>query len=147
VHFPLYRWIAIGFDVLVLGYALWRGGKPERIAAVTMVVMIVTSRFVEDLRFLPGPQWGLAIVDFAFVGLLLWMTVHYKRSWTMVTAGLQLTIIAAHIVLVLKPDIDRWVYIALLNMLGYGVIGTIGWGAWRQARLSRSGGAHVDGQG
>lgn len=139
MKFALYHWIAVAFDVVVLGYALWRGGKPERIAAITMVVMIVTAGLVQDFRFLPGPQWGPAIVDLAFVALLIWMTVHYKRYWTIVAAGLQVTTIAAHLVLVLQPNIDRWAYIAVLNLLGYGVIGAIGWGAWRQSRISAAG--------
>jgi len=136
-HFPLYMWIGKAFEILVIGYSIWRGFKPQRIAAFAMLVAIVLSRLSQDYRFLPGPQYGLAAVDTALFAVFAWLAVRDARGWIIAATGFQLLVAAAHIVSIFAK-VETWTYIALLNLLGYLVLASMLVGAWQADRTRRA---------
>ena len=75
------------------GYALWRGDRDARAAAI--VCIVATALTV--LLLTPGParyqlvEGGAMIVDFATLAAFVTLALFSKRFWPLWVAGLQLT--------------------------------------------------------
>jgi hypothetical protein len=130
LEFPLYRWIAKTVELLVIGYGLWRGGRAERIAVIAFLVAIIASPLSEDHRFLPGPQYGLAVIDSAYLAALGWVAVRYGRPWIIAAAAFQLVVTAAHFAMAFRPHIQVLIYIVMLNLLGYASMLSLAVSTW-----------------
>ena len=131
-----FTWI-IGFWLLLAvscGYALLRGGKYERLAAL----LFVAATFASILAHSPIHQRYLGIErsDLVIDTLVLVATVaialRSDRFWPLWVAGLQLTISMSHMMKAVRPDLMPLAYAAAERFWSYPTLIILLIGAWRQ---------------
>jgi len=132
----------IVFDALLLvscGYALWRGRKYERIAALVFVTATILS--VLGSSPLPARYVGIAtgdlIVDTGVLAALVTIALFSDRFWPLWAAGLQLVGSMSHLLKAIQADLLPHVYGAAERFWSYPILIILFIGAWRQHRRSR----------
>jgi len=122
-----------GLLALVVFAAVARGGRDERLAALTCVIGTV-------LTFLVTPalgerysqfQTGLFLVDVMVLAAFVGIAVHSDRFWPMWVAGLQLTGTGVHLLKLAQPDLMPFVVGAALAFWSYPILLVIIVGSWR----------------
>lgn len=133
----------IAFVALLLfstGFAVWKGGAPERIAAglywaAWLVTLIANPQATDRWR---NVEIGYLLIDMGLLLALGILALKANRIWPMAAASLQLIIVAGHAAKGLDPDLLGsayaimsvfWPYLQLLLL----VAGT--WAYWRRTRI------------
>jgi hypothetical protein len=115
------------------GYALWRGGAPERIvgasllaAAAASVVTLteLRSRFFEL-------EVGVLVVDVVLLAVLVAVALRADRFWPLVLAGFQLNTVGAHLFKLFHVDMIRITYALMIAIWSYPMLVTLAVGTWR----------------
>lgn len=136
--------------VVSCGYALWRGRKYERIAALicifatilTVVGHVVVRRYRPDYS---GVEISDLIIDGWMLAAFIIVALRSDRFWPLWVAGLQLTISVSHVFKAAKPDLLPMAYGAAERFWSYPILAILFLAAWRQHRrmLSQQGEAAV----
>lgn len=131
------------FDLLLVtccGYALWKGGAPERITAAIFFVGVVLTSFAGPkgpLRW-TSVEMGVLTVDIAaLIGFTL-VALHAERFWPIWLTALHAIAVAGHAVKIADPDLLRWGYAFALAVWSYPMLLLIAGGTWcHRRRLAR----------
>ena len=121
---------------LSCGYALWRGDRDARIAAITCVV--ATAMTVVVLT--PGSrryalvESGVMLVDLATLGAFITLALFSKRFWPLWVAGLQMTASTAHALKMFDASLVPLAYAVAERFWGYPILMIIAVGAYRHRR-------------
>jgi hypothetical protein len=121
---------------LVCGYALWRGGRPERLTALASLGAWLLSRLVFNYRDWVDPQWAVLAVDVAFLIALTTLAVTTDRTWALFAAAFQLLGVIIHLAITLDHGIRALAYVRGLVIWSYLVLIALGVGTWLHARRS-----------
>ena len=127
------------------GYALWRGDRDARIAAV--VCIVATAATVVMLT--PGTaryqmvESGAMIVDLVTLGAFVSLALTSKRFWPLWIAGLQLTTTMAHLFKAINVDLMPSAYAVAARFWVYPIFIIIIVATWRGHRR-RMNGAEAD---
>jgi len=129
-------WIVL---VVSCGYALWRGRRYERIAALVFVSATILS--ILGHSPLRGRYVALEtsdlIVDSAVLVAVLAIALVSDRFWPLWAAGLQLVDSMSHVMKVLDAQLIPTVYGAAERFWSYPILIVLLIGAWRQHRRQR----------
>jgi hypothetical protein len=120
------------------GYALWRGRKYERIAAVVFLAATLSS-VLAHLSLWAGYSvinTGEVIVDSAVLVAVVAIALVSDRFWPLWIAGLQLVDSMAH-VLRAVAKLPPWAYAIAERVWSYPILFILFVGAWRQHRRTR----------
>jgi hypothetical protein len=122
------------------GYALWRGRKYERIAALVFVTATVLSILGHSprLRYVEIEVTDL-IVDTAVLFAVIAIALASDRFWPLWVAGLQLVLSLSHLMKAIHADMLPTVYGAAERFWSYPILVILLVGAWRQNQRSRKG--------
>ena len=112
-------WLVLMAAVSAL--ALWRGGEPERVAAVGVLVAWFLTPLAQVPIDLYDPQWGMLAVDTAFLGLLLTLALRSNRIWLLFAAAFQLLGVVIHMAIVVDPSLPLPARIPWHNVAAFGV--------------------------
>ena len=121
------------------GYALWRGDRDARVAAI--VCIVATALTVVLLT--PGPsryklvEGGAMIVDLATLAAFVTLALFSRRYWPLWVAGLQLTASTAHGLKLIDASIVPYAYAAAERFWSYPILLIIAIGAFRAHRRER----------
>ena len=118
----------------VSAFALWRGGRTERVVAIANIVAWIATIVVQNRHNWLDPQWGMLAVDIAFLLLLLWFVVRSSRLWILPAAAFQLLAVLTHAAILADSDVRAWAYITALILWSYLVLISLAVGAHMQAR-------------
>jgi hypothetical protein len=120
----------------VAAYAMSRGRRDERIAALTCVVASVASLALLVTRpaYYSHLELGVAVIDLIVLGTFVWIALRSSRFWPLWVAGLQLTSTTGHILKMIEPDLLPMVYAASLASWSYAILLIIAVGIWRGHR-------------
>lgn len=126
--------------VVVCGYALWRGGAPERIAAVLFAGAAATTYVsMYSYAFQTVSQFYL-LIDLALFVAIAVLSLWADRFWPMWVAALQLMVLAAHGVRATHPELLPFIYYVATAKLAYPMILMLAIGTVRhRERLARWG--------
>ncbi len=120
--------------VVSCGYALWRGRRYERIAALVFIAATVLSIVMHSP--LQGRYYGLEISDTVIDAGVLFAVVAIAlvsdRFWPLWAAGLQLVDSMSHVMKVIDADLIPSVYGAAERFWSYPILLILLIGAWRQ---------------
>lgn len=111
--------------------AVIRGGLPERLAMVAVVIGSVLTPLVQNWSDLNAPQWGIMAVDVACLAALVALTWRYDRPWLPWAAAFQLITVVTHVGYALNLDILSRAYLSTSYLLFFGVLVAICWGVVR----------------
>lgn len=120
----------------VSAYALWRGGRVERLVAGANILAWIVTIVVQNRQDWLNPQWGVLAVDVAFLGLLLALVVRTTRTWVMPAASFQLLAVVTHMAIMADRGVRAWAYLTALILWSYLVLITLAAGTYLQSRVS-----------
>jgi hypothetical protein len=120
--------------LLVCGWALWRGDKPERLAATAMVAAWIGTSFVLDRRF-KDIQWATLGVDFALLAVLVGLSLAFRRRWLLAASGFHMLGVATHGAMIIDPKVQATPYIVALGVWSCATVASLAVG---MAALTRS---------
>ncbi len=120
--------------LLVCGWALWRGDKPERLAAAAMVAAWIGTSFVLDRRF-KDIQWATLGVDFVLLVVLVGLSLVFRRRWLLAASGFHLLGVATHGAMIIDPKVQATPYIVALGVWSCATVASLAVG---MAALTRS---------
>lgn len=118
----------------ISGFALLRGGGPERVFAVANVLAAVLSAYLQDRAHWLDPQWGMLAVDVGFLALLLTLAIWTDRSWLLFAAAFQLLGVVTHLAIIADPGVRAGAYMRGLVIWSYLVLGSLVVGVWLHVR-------------
>ena len=122
------------------GYALWRGRKYERIAAIVFIaatlLSFLTHSPLQDRHF--GIEASDLIVDSAVLVAVLAIALVSDRFWPLWVAGLQLVDSMSHLMKAVDADLLPSVYGAAERFWSYPILLILFIGAWRQQHRPKS---------
>lgn len=133
------------FLVLLLaccGYALLRGGAPERIAGGLLIGAFAVDELVHRLidgRLYATVELGSMFVDLALLVALVVLAHRSTRYWPLWVAGWQLAAVIAHIAKLLDPTMQATGYAVQAQVWGYPMVLALGAGAMRHRLRRRAG--------
>ena len=132
----LFRFLLIG----VVIFALWRGGRDERLVAAFCIIGTIMTQLV--LGPIPerfqNVEIGLLAVDLVVLGGFLAVALRSYRFWPLWVAGLQLTTIIGHILKGLDTALIPQAYGAALTFWGYPILIILLIGTWRNHQRNRA---------
>lgn len=127
--------------LLTCAYALWRGRKDEKFAAIVCVAATIASVSMSsplNERYV-GIEIGDLIVDCAVLAAFVFVALRSDRFWPLWIAGLQLTMSISHLLKAIEPDLLPLAYAAAQRFWSYPILLIIILGTWRTSRRERLG--------
>lgn len=118
------------------GYAMWRGGAPERAVGASMLAAYVATLFSHSefaVRF-TDVEFGVLTIDIILMVVLMAIALKADRGWPMLLAGLHLTTVGAHAVRIIEPAMIEVTYAVMLSMWSYPMVVALAVGTWRHRR-------------
>lgn len=136
---PQQIWFAL--MMLVSGWALWRGGTPEKRVAVANVAAWFLTPLTYDANA-SGLQWGVLGVDGLFLAYLVWLALTADRLWLLFATAFQLLGVVTHVALAVDADVPALPYRWGLVIWSYLVLASLAVGAvMHRAQPARTPGA------
>jgi len=129
-------------QALVSGYALWRGGAPERWAGVLLALAAAATylSYSPDAVRFRSVEAGVLVVDLTLTGALWWLALRSNRMWPMLITALQFASTLVHLSKAVDLGMSPWAYHFLLKLGGYPILLALAIGTARHdARLRRFG--------
>jgi len=124
------------------GYALWRGGAPERIVGAALAAAYVATVLTYSSlpqRFV-AVEIGTLAVDLTLLVVLVAVAVCADRFWPFIVGGLHLSSVGAHLLKYLDVNMIRVTYALMIAMWSYPMLIALAIGTRRhQLRLKRQG--------
>ncbi len=120
----------------VFAFALWRGGRTERVVAVANIAAWIATILVQNRHNWLDPQWGMFTVDVAFLLLLLWCVVTSNRLWILPAAAFQLLAVVTHGAILADDGVRAWTYMTALILWSYLVLITLAVGTYTHWRVT-----------
>jgi cyanate permease len=132
-HYILF-WILL---FSIFGFAWWRGGTEEKIAASICVLATIVTHFVASplAQRYSNVEIGLLAIDLVvllgFVGIALYST-RFGPLWA---AGFQLTVTMSHLLKGVQLDLLPRAYAAAAVFWSYPILFVIVVGTWRARKV------------
>jgi hypothetical protein len=122
-------------------YALFRGGAPERIAAIlyTVATLLTVLAAPQWQWRSDGIDWGVFAVDGALFAALVLLALHANRFWPIWASALQGFGLLGHVSVLAAPSIAPVVYASMVAIAAYPMLMLLAIGTWRHQRLIAAG--------
>jgi hypothetical protein len=132
--------IFLGLMLLVCGFALWKGGLPERLVAMLFLIGAVCSmvfRVPYETRF---GQMNLEIwiTDFVMLVILVMVALFAERYWTIWMSSFQLVQVISHLPELLIPELLPQVHLLIISLWVYPMLLILVIGTWRHAQRTKT---------
>lgn len=136
-------WVAVFSGLLLLAatFAILRGGAPERIVGVALLVAFAATVGMQQplaSRFV-SIEWGILVADIVLLIILLIVALHADRFWTLWLVAFQILGTGGHLVRGLDHGIAPVAYAILLASWSYPMVLLLVIGTARHARRRRAG--------
>jgi hypothetical protein len=130
------------FDALLFvtcAYALYRGGSPERLVAITLFGADILSVVVvaDPYHRFHHEEMGVMLVDVAVFVILMAVALRSTRFWPLYLAGLQLDGVGVHAVRMVVPGLLPMAYMNAIALWAYPMQIILAVGAFRSGRRVR----------
>lgn len=112
--------------------ASWRGGWPERTAAVAVLAASFASPFVESSVF-ASPEYGILAVDLLLLGWLGALALATDRFWPLWATGFHLVGTVIHVARMVDPTVVPPAYALGQVFWSYPVLAALAAGSLLEA--------------
>jgi hypothetical protein len=112
------------YCALCCGYSVVKGGQPERLAAMLMMMATTLSLLVqapEALRFKSVDQ-GMFVVDVILFLCLVLLSIFATRFWLIWVSAMQMLSVLSHIAILMRPDIIPAAYWYAITLWSYPML-------------------------
>lgn len=125
---------------LSAGYALWKGGSPERLGAVIILLGTLFTLLVA-----PDKTWtfrsvhvGIFLVDLAMFAALVALALFAARFWPIWMSAMQGFGILGHLSMWIAPSIAPIVYATSHAVASYPILALLGLATyWHRRRVAK----------
>lgn len=119
-------WFIFNFSVtfLVTGFAMWRGGGPERVVGLLVLVCTILTFVLPDRRW-NDVQYSMMFLDIVFFLVLIGLALLADRWWTLFAAAVQGLAVMLHLAFWAQMKITSLVYTTGINIVGHMLLLTI----------------------
>lgn len=124
------------------GYALVRGGAPERIGAGIFLAAALTSAAVESPAgaHFHMVEIGVLLVDLAVLAGFFALALFAERFWPIWMSAMQAVPVLSHLAIALNPQVIPWGYWNAATLWSYPMLLLLMFATARhRRRLARSG--------
>jgi len=132
----------LGFFLISFAYSMWRGGAPERVAALLLLAGLIGSLSV-GVFHLPGNfrsvPVALALVDLGLAIGLIILATKANRLWPIPAAACQVITVLGHAAKFVAPEMFAGGYALLITIWSWPIVGLLLYGAYRHHRRSTAG--------
>ncbi len=127
--------------VLLAVQAAWRGGAPERLASLAMLLATGATMLANAGAALPfrHVEWPLLAIDGVLFAVLVVIAVLANRFWPLWLAGFQCVAVAAHTARGFDPQILPVAYWWIVGKLSYPMLALLCIGIERHHRRALDG--------
>jgi multisubunit Na+/H+ antiporter MnhC subunit len=121
------------------GYALFRGGWPERRAAIAILaaVLLTASVYVVLGRDYLRLDLITMLIDAGLLVALVQIALTSDRFWPIPMASLHMLALAGHLCRAIQPDMEPIIYKILIAAPIYPMLILLAWGTNRHSRRMR----------
>ncbi|MDO1559654.1 hypothetical protein Q0812_09465 [Brevundimonas sp. 2R-24] len=116
--------------VLVCGYALWKGGDPEKAAAAGYFLIWIASMVLSSYSGWSNHLYPVFALDVVVFVLLVGLSLRYRIAWPMWAAAFQLIGLLAYVSVFIGMTPSVFNYRTALAVASYGVLGALAVGAF-----------------
>lgn len=117
----IWGYIFIALIAATTAYTLYAGDREARLAiltlvggsALTIVAVYYSGQYYESANAL------VALVDFAVLGVFLWLSLASRRYWTLCLPALQAIVCITHVAKLIAPDIIPRAYVVAQGHWSY----------------------------
>ncbi|EGF92342.1 putative membrane protein [Asticcacaulis biprosthecium C19] len=117
-------WVWVGFVLclMICGWGLWRGDRPNRLAAAIVLVAWCLSLLLHQWGNYAGPERVVVVIDIIAMGLLIVLSFWSRRLWILIASALQIATVALHFAAGIT-HVNHWTYVTVTGLLGgYGLL-------------------------
>lgn len=114
------------------GVALWKGGWPERTAAIAIFAASSATPFVESSVF-ASPEYGILAVDLLLLGWLGALALATDRFWPLWATGFHLVGTVIHVARMVDPTVVPPAYALGQVFWSYPVLAALAAGSLLEA--------------
>ena len=129
----LFKFISIAAGFMACGYAFWRGGKPERLAAA----LILADWVLSPALVINDTYNHMQIAVFAIDGLLMFalisIALRSDRFWPLWATAFQLLELLMHIAMLVDHTVRPRAYYVGMEISSYLILASLALGAWLEA--------------
>lgn len=130
----LYQWASLIALAVTAAAGLWRGGMPERIAALGMVGAWFASALLQSGLQRWGVQTGVMVTDMLLLVTLLAIALTSDRWWPMWATAFQAMGVVIHLAVMADAKIWGWAYFIGSAVFSYMVMLSLFVGAMSRPR-------------
>ena len=127
----------LAFFVIVISFALSRGGGPEKAGAATYVIALAASASIGVVHMPGGFQavpLTLFLADVLLLIALMILAIGANRWWPIPAAGCQLVAVLVHTAKLLDPAMIPNGYAFLVTIWSWPMVALLGLGTWSHRR-------------
>jgi len=118
----------------ICGFALWRGGWPERVAGAGILVTAIAAPIVQQSPFMADTDLGVFALDLGLFFVLLWVALRSDRWWPLFATAFMLLAVVTHLAVMLSSAIREFTYVTATTLWGYLVVYSLAFGLWEISR-------------
>ncbi|WP_380782132.1 hypothetical protein [Sphingomonas sp. R86520] len=139
-------WLFYAIQIAASGYAFLRGGAPERLTALALLLAAASTGMVQrDTPVLfAGLEVGVMIIDLILLAVMITITLHADRFWPAWVTALHALGTGAHLARAISPDVIRLVYAVLSAVWSYPIVLLLVIGTVRHSQRIRARGWDLD---
>jgi hypothetical protein len=135
IHVILFGLLWLG----ACGYALLRGGTPERIMALCFVAGALLSPIVQHLEHgrsgaFHRIELGVLSIDTLMFAVTMWLALYSTRGWSFPMASMQATLPISHLANATAPQGVPNAYFAMAVFIALPQLALLGVATWRHRR-------------
>ncbi|WP_226372603.1 hypothetical protein [Allosphingosinicella flava] len=110
--------------VATVAFALWKGGAPERIAAVAFLAAAGATWLVQKgaSNMFHAVELDILIIDIVLLALLLALAFRADRIWPIWMVGFHGLTVGVHAAKAYDPGIVPWIYGLAVGKLAYPML-------------------------
>ena len=119
------------------GFAMWRGGREERLAGNAVLIAWLLTKLVSRYQ---GHQteWGVLLVDCGLLAVFGWLAMTSRRYWPIFAAGFHLLALLTQLARMIDPTVGGWAYLTANIMWANLVLLSIVYAAWTAPRRGQA---------
>ena len=110
-------------------FALWKGGRAERLVAGALLVENTLSFFVQNPHRMSDPRYASLSLDVATLLVILFATFTTDRRWTLLVSALQILSMLTFIARIIDPTVGTWAYVTVDIAISFAMMATVVYGA------------------
>lgn len=120
------------------GFALWRGGRPERISAAIILIASFATPLVENAVPYASPEYGILLVDSLALAGLLAVALSSNRYWPLFATAFHFLATIIHVLTIIDAQILPQAYANLQAFWAWPMLLALAFGTWREvSRIAR----------